>query len=198
LVAGGFGYDNAKSKVQINGRWIHSFARLFANEVELRSSEAQNPSADVPADAESERSELQEVPIMKLENKKQLASRVFNVGKSRIVFNTSRLSEIKEAITKQDMKDLKEAGAIIIKEKKGRKKIEKRKTRRRAGSIKKKVNKRKQNYVKLTRKLRKHLKNLKQKNNISSKDYKELRKEIRTSAFRSLNQMKERMKETKK
>ena len=135
---------------------------------------------------------------MKLENKKQLASRVFNVGKSRIVFNTSRLSEIKEAITKQDMKDLKEAGAIIIKEKKGRKKIEKRKTRRRAGSIKKKVNKRKQNYVKLTRKLRKHLKNLKQKNNISSKDYKELRKEIRTSAFRSLNQMKERMKETKK
>jgi len=37
---------------------------LFANEVELRSSEAQNPSADVSADAESERSELQEVLVM--------------------------------------------------------------------------------------------------------------------------------------
>ena len=37
---------------------------MFANEVELRSSDAQTPSADVSADAESEHSELQEVLVM--------------------------------------------------------------------------------------------------------------------------------------
>ena len=135
---------------------------------------------------------------MNLQKKVALAIRTLGVGRDRIIFNKERLNEIKEAITKQDIRDLVRDGAIIIMNISGRKAHQKRKTRRRAGSIKKKVNKRKQNYVKLTRKLRKHLKNLKQKNNISSKDYKELRKEIRTSAFRSLNQMKERMKETKK
>lgn len=46
---------------------------------------------------------------MKLENKKDLASRALKVGKNRIAFNKSRLTEIKEAITKQDFKDLKES-----------------------------------------------------------------------------------------
>jgi ribosomal protein L19E len=132
---------------------------------------------------------------MKLENKRALASRALNVGKGRIVFNINRLSEIKEAITKQDFKDLKEAGAILIKEKKGKRKIKKRKTRRRVGSIKKKVNRRKQEYVALTRKLRAYLANLKKQNKISKEKYEEARKDIRTKSFRSLAHMKDRIKE---
>ena len=59
---------------------------------------------------------------MKLENKKALVARALNVGKGRIIFNRKRLPEIKEAITKQDIKDLKSDGAIHDKEKAGKKK----------------------------------------------------------------------------
>jgi len=37
---------------------------------------------------------------MKINNKKELAARTLGIGKSRILFNNSRLSEIKDAITK--------------------------------------------------------------------------------------------------
>ena len=53
---------------------------------------------------------------MNLKKKKALAARTFGVGLERIEFVKPRLEEIKEAITKQDMKDLKESGAIIIRE----------------------------------------------------------------------------------
>jgi len=130
---------------------------------------------------------------MKLEKKKALAARALNVGTKRIVFNAKRLSELKEAITKQDMKDLKEGGAISLSEKQGHKTHKKRKTRRRTGSIKKKPKTRKQDYVKLTRKLRKHLTNLSNRGNLEKEKHKEIRKEIRTKSFRSLSQMKERL-----
>jgi large subunit ribosomal protein L19e len=130
---------------------------------------------------------------MKLETKKSLVARALKVGKNRIIFNTARLSELKEAITKQDIKDLKESGAIHIKEVAGRRTNKKRKTRRRAGSIKKKVNKSKQEYVVLTRKLRTHLAYLKKTKQITQEKYLEIRKEIRAKAFRSLANMKERI-----
>jgi len=130
---------------------------------------------------------------MKLENKKALAAKTLGVGKGRIVFNRERLSEIKEAITKQDFRDLNKDGAISIKEIKGRKKLVKRKTRRRMGSIKKKVNTRKKDYVTLTRKLRAYIFELKKHGQITLERYRELRKEIRTRAFKSKANIKERL-----
>ena len=130
---------------------------------------------------------------MKLEKKKALAARTLNVGMNRIAFNTARLSEIKEAITKQDIKDLHNSGAIIIKHKIGRRTVQKRKGRRRAGSVRQKVKTRKADYVKRTRKLRAYLKNLKEKGKISREEFLTLRKEIRTSAFKNLPSLKERM-----
>jgi len=50
---------------------------------------------------------------MNLGKKKLLAARTLKVGKARIFFVDSRKSEIKEAITKQDIRDLKQDGAII-------------------------------------------------------------------------------------
>ena len=130
---------------------------------------------------------------MKLENKRELASRALNIGKGRIVFNIQRLSEIKEAITKQDIRDLKESGAIFIKEEKGRRKIQRRKTRRRAGSIKKKVKGKKREYITITRKLRGHLAALKSQGRISNEHFSGLRKEIRAKNFKSLSHMKEKI-----
>ena len=64
---------------------------------------------------------------MNLGKKKKLSAKALEVGKERIVFLKPRLDEIKEAITRQDIKDLEKEGAIIIKGIKGRKKISKKK-----------------------------------------------------------------------
>lgn len=130
---------------------------------------------------------------MNLRKKKQLASRALGIGLHRIAFNHNRISDIKEAITKQDMKDLHADNAISIKEISGRKTHEKRRTRRRDGSIKKRVNKSKRTYVILTRKLRAYIMILKKKGEISNELYTTLRKEIRASLFRSKNHLKERI-----
>ena len=126
---------------------------------------------------------------MKLDKKKSLAIRTLGIGKKRIVFVKSRLDEVKEAITKQDIKDLVKEGAIIIKEIKGKRKVEKRK--RQTGKIKKKVKKRKKEYIIMTRKLRKYILELKKKNKLSREDFLEIRKKIRNKYYRSLAHLKE-------
>ena len=134
---------------------------------------------------------------MKLEKKKALVARALKIGKNRVVLNSERLSEVKEAITKQDIKDLLSSGAITIKETKGRKAIVKRKGRRRMGSVRKKVKNSKRKYMILTRKLRAHLKNLKSKSKISQEEFLELRREIRASLFKDLSRLKERISQIK-
>ena len=128
---------------------------------------------------------------MNLAKKKQLAVNTLNVGKERIVFLESRLNDIKEALTKQDIRDLVTDGAIVVKEVKGRKKVEKRKRRRRIGKIRKKVNTRKQDYVIMTRKLRTYAKELKNQGKLTSEEVTEIRKRIRNKKFRSKAHLKE-------
>ena len=135
---------------------------------------------------------------MNLGKKKRLASRTLNVGKERIVFLVSRLKEIKEAITKQDIRDLKKEGAIIVKEIKGRKRKKKSPKKRGIGKIKKKVNKRKEKYVIMTRKLRKYITEMKKKGNISREEFYDVRKKIRNKIFRSKNHLKEYLEGRKK
>ena len=135
---------------------------------------------------------------MNLRNKKELASRTLKVGKERIVFLESRLNEIKEAITKQDIRDLKKEGAIIIKEIKGRRKKVKSSKKKGPGKIKKKVSKRKQEYVIMTRKLRGHLAEIKKMGKISIEEFYDIRKKIRNKIFRSKAHLKEHLKEIKK
>jgi len=122
---------------------------------------------------------------MNLSKKKELAARTLKVGKERTMFVSGRLDEIKEAITKQDIRDLQKEGAIIIKEIKGRKKNLKKKTRRSTGNIRKKVKKRKQEYVKTTRKLRSFVAEMKKQGKLSKEDVKEIRKKIRNRLFKS-------------
>ena len=121
---------------------------------------------------------------MNLKKKKILAAKTLKLGKERIVFLESRLNEVKEAITKHDIRDLKNSGAIFIKEIKGRrkKKIIK---KRSPGNIRKKVNKRKKEYASMTRKLRKHTSEMKKQGKISKEENKEIRKKIRNRIFKS-------------
>lgn len=127
---------------------------------------------------------------MNLAKKKTLASKALNVGKGRIAFVKERLSEIKEAITKQDIKDLYKDGAIEIKEIKGRKKVVKKKSNS-PGNVRKKVNTRKRDYVIMTRKLRAYVAELKKQGKISLEDYKDIRKKIRNKVFKSKANLKE-------
>jgi len=128
---------------------------------------------------------------MNLRKKKALAARTFGVGLARIEFLEPRLDEIKEAITKQDIKDLHKDGAIVIKNIRGRKTRMIKSKKKTIGNIRKKVNRRKRDYVVLTRKLRKHLAENKEK--ITDKEKKDIRKKIRNKFFRSKSHLKEHL-----
>ncbi len=128
---------------------------------------------------------------MNLGKKKGLASRALKLKKDRIVFLQSRLDEIKEAITKQDIMDLKREGAIVIKDIKGKRKNIGKGRKRSPGNIRKKVNRRKKDYVIMTRKLRKYTAEMKKQEKISKEDATEIRKKIRNKIFRSKAHLKE-------
>ena len=128
---------------------------------------------------------------MNLEQKKSLAQRALHVGKNKIFFVPERIEEIKQAITKQDIRDLLKDGAIIIKPSHGRKTIVRRKRRRGQGKIKMTVNTSKRKYIIITRKCRSYLQNLKINKKISLEKYEHMRKKIRMNSFTSLSQFKE-------
>jgi len=128
---------------------------------------------------------------MNLGKKKALAARALKTGKKRIVFIKSRLEDIKEAITKQDIKDLQQDKAILIKDVKGRKKGVRKSKKKSVGNIRKKINKRKQNYVIMTRKLRKYVVAMKKQGVLNANDIKDIRNKIRNKIFRSKAHLKE-------
>jgi large subunit ribosomal protein L19e len=122
---------------------------------------------------------------MNLRKKKILASKTLGIGKNKIIFAKSRLDEIKEAITKQDIRDLYESKAILIKDVKGRKKIKRKKKREDIGNIRKKISNRKRKYIVLTRKLRKRLAEWKKNNKVSGEQLSEIRKKIKNKIFKN-------------
>jgi len=127
---------------------------------------------------------------MNLGKKTELAARTLKVGKERITFIDARKSDIKEAITKQDIKDLVADGAILVKEVKGRKTVTKRKNRKGAGNIKKKVNTRKRDYVIMTRKLRKYVAEMKKQGVLNPEEVSDIRKKIRNKIYKSYAHLK--------
>lgn len=136
---------------------------------------------------------------MKLDKKKALAAKVLGVGKERIVFVEPRLNEIKEAITKDDIRSLKADGAIIIKEMKGKKlRQKKKKTKRSPGNIRKNARNSKREYIIITRRLRKYVSELRSKNLLKKENVADLNKKIRNRYFKSKSQMKEYLQEAEK
>ena len=131
---------------------------------------------------------------MNLDKKRALASRIFKVGKERIIFVEPRLDEIKEAISKEDIRHLKNEGAIIIRDKVGHKKVEIKKKKKTPGNIKKNAKNSKREYMFLTRKLRKHVADLKEKKELTREQVIDLRKKIRSRYFKNKSQLKEHIK----
>jgi len=135
---------------------------------------------------------------MNLSKKKSLAARTLKVGKEKVVFLQSRISDIKEAITKEDIRSLKKEGAIIVKEVKGRKKNFRKRKGKTTGNIRKKVNKRKQEYVIMTRKLRRYVAEMKKQGLLSKEEVEDIRKKIRNKIFKSKAHLKKYIEELKK
>lgn len=134
---------------------------------------------------------------MNLTKRKQLASKVLGVGKNKIIFDESSLPEIKEAITKQDIRDMYAEGIIRIRETRGRRHKQKRKTRRGFGKIKFRVRNKKKVYIRTVRKLRAYLNELRLQGKITDIRHKELRRKVKTSAFKNKAHLKEHMEATK-
>jgi large subunit ribosomal protein L19e len=131
--------------------------------------------------------------MQELRKRKELASKVLGVGKNKIIFDSTKLPEIKEAITKQDIRDLYEAGIIMIREARGTKKKIKRTTKRGPGKTKKKVKPGKREYVIITRKLRRYVSELKTHGKLNQTEFEGIRKKIKARAFKNKAHLKEHL-----
>ena len=60
---------------------------------------------------------------MSLKTQKRLAARILKVGENRVLFDSTRLADIKEAITKEDVRSLIQEGAISARRIKGISKV---------------------------------------------------------------------------
>lgn len=132
---------------------------------------------------------------MNLTNKKLLASKVLGVGMGRIRFSNDNLSEIKEAITRQDIVDLHKSGAISIREIHGRRTAVKRKRIRKTGKVRKKVKQDKRDYIIMTRKLRTYSKFLFKTDKIDREKHQKIRRMIRAKKFKSKRHLNELLEE---
>jgi large subunit ribosomal protein L19e len=131
---------------------------------------------------------------MKLQ--KRLAAAIKKVGKKRV--RIRKPEEMKEAITREDIRVLLKTGAIEIEKKKGvsrgraRKNKEQRKKGRRKGEGKKKgrVLNKKEKWVKKVRAQRKFIKMLAEKKKIGPKTYRNLYRKVGGGYFRSVSHIK--------
>ena len=127
---------------------------------------------------------------MDLSKKRALVARTLGIGKGRVMFNTGRINEIKEAITKQDIRDLVANKSIFIREIKGRK-VNTARKRRRGGSIRMRPNTRKRDYIILTRKLRAYISEIRKHGSINNEEFVKIRKGIRSKIFKNKAHLKE-------
>jgi large subunit ribosomal protein L19e len=133
---------------------------------------------------------------MKLGPQKRLAANLLNTGVNRVRFDQNKLEEIKEAITKEDLRALIREKAIFKDEtnsqSRGRARndlIQKRKGRgkgpgRKKGKKGARTNK-KEDWMNRVRSQRKIIKSLKDKKQISNKDYRTLYLKSKGGFFRS-------------
>lgn len=138
---------------------------------------------------------------MKLNFQKKLAGKVMKVSKKRVVVNDSSSEEIKDAITKADVRGLIKSGIITIKQKKGSSRVRANKIRKqkrksnqkgpgsRKGTKNARLSKREQR-INITRKQREFLKYLKEKDKISNDSFKRLYSLVKGGFFRSLRHLK--------
>jgi len=133
---------------------------------------------------------------MNLRTKKILASKVLHCSPKKVKFNLENLEEIKEAITKEDMRSLFHNGAIIkinnrgVSRVRARKRIEQRRKGRRKGQGSRKGTRSarlrsKTEWMNKVRAQRNLLRGFREKAAISKKDYQLIYMKIKGGFFRS-------------
>jgi large subunit ribosomal protein L19e len=138
---------------------------------------------------------------MKLRNQKRLASEVLKKGSKKIKFDQSRLTDIKEAITRADIRGLvidnaisadpirgtsrSRARKIIVQKRKGRKTGK----GSRKGVITSRLSK-KENWMNHIRKQRKFIQEIRDKKLISTQVYRTMYSKVKGGFFRSKNHIK--------
>ena len=137
---------------------------------------------------------------------KRLASQILNTSKNNIQLDTTRLEEIKEAITKADIKSLIKDGAITARNKRGissfrdrKRKKQKNKGRLRGQGSKKGAkgarSGKKELWIHKIRAQRMFLQNLKEKGFLDSSSFRELYMKSKGGFFRSRRHIKVYMQE---
>lgn len=135
---------------------------------------------------------------MKVDTQKRIVADMFGVGRGRVWIDPNRLSEIKESITKADIKSLISDNAIKVKPVKGSSKFrirknkeQKRKGRQKGvGSKKGKQRKGKREWINKIRIQRRFLKELRAKDIINKKIYRNLYLKAKGGFFRSKRHIK--------
>lgn len=138
---------------------------------------------------------------MNLGRKKEIAANILNVGKKRITIDSTRLPEVKGAITKTDLRSLIVRKIIKIKPMKGHSRahankirLQKRKGKRKGrGSRKGSSNailSKKERWMARVRSQRKFIKTLKNKKLITRADYRDLYSKIKNNRFRTIRLIK--------
>ncbi|MCB9362441.1 50S ribosomal protein L19e [Candidatus Woesearchaeota archaeon] len=138
---------------------------------------------------------------MNLKIQKRLAAQVLGCSQSKIIFDNERLGDIKESITKIDIKNLVKEKAIAKKLENGPSRVrarkiatQKRKGRRTgSGSRKGKATARldsKEDWINRIRKLRGILKELREKEVLSKEQYTTLYRQAKGGFFRSQRHLK--------
>jgi len=131
---------------------------------------------------------------MNLSNQKRIAARILKVGESRVWMDSTKMSEVKEAVTKNDIRSLISEGIIKAKPVTGVSRARKRMTQRQkgrqtqTGSRKGKRTARlprKKAWILKTRIQRKFLKDLKGTQKIEPSTYRDLYRKVKGNFFRS-------------
>jgi len=146
---------------------------------------------------------------MKLDNQKRLAAQVLKCSKKRVILDPDRSSEIKEAITKADIRGLIKDNAIKKVHAKGvsrgraRKKLIQKRKGKQKGEGSKKGSRgarmpKKREWINKIRAQRKLLKKLKENKIIDDKTYRELYSKSTGGFFRSRRHIKMYLEERKK
>ncbi len=121
---------------------------------------------------------------MNLRSQKRVAAAVLGCGVNRVYFAPDRLADIKEAITKEDMRQLVEDGAIKAAPKSG---VSRARARKLILQRRKHTSRlsRKREWILRVRVQRRFLKSLKEKALVSGESYKMLRSRVKGGFFRS-------------
>ena len=121
---------------------------------------------------------------------KRLAAELLNVGEGKVKFDTSRIDDILQAITRADIHELIKDKAIM-KRITGKSKPKKEKKERREGSIHLVVKNGKRKYINKIRKIRRYLSSI--KDQLSKEEYNKLRRLSKSGHFKSRRHIKEHL-----